>query len=110
MARHDPTEQLAALQRHAAQAKFVADNAVRTYDRETWIRFALVFFPVPLVLVLLRLQIEAWVYYVAGTFFLASASGLYALDGAAATRRDRAVKAAGEAQKAYDEARAASND
>jgi hypothetical protein len=109
MARHDPTDELAALQRHAAQAKVAADRAVRTYDRATWIRFALVFFPVPFVLVLLRLQIEAWGYYVAGALFLASASGLYMFDGAAAARRDRAVKAADEAQKAYDEARAASN-
>ena len=110
MARIDPAEELAALQRHAAQLKAAADKAARTYDRETWIRFTLVFFPVPFVLVLLRLQIEAWGYYVAGALFLASAAGLYTLDGAAAARRDRAVKAADEAQKAYDDARAARND
>lgn len=105
MARTDPAEELAALQRHAAQLKAAADKAVRTYDRETWIRFTLVFFPVPFVVVLLRLQIEAWGYYVAGALFLASASGLYRLDGAAAARRDHAVKAADEAQQAYDDAR-----
>ena len=104
MARPDPTEELASLHRHAAQSKAAADKAVRAYDRNTWIRFTLVFFPVPFVLVLLRLQIEAWGYYVAGALFLASASGLYMLDGAAAARRDRAVKAADEAQKAYDDA------
>ncbi|CAN0437625.1 unnamed protein product [Phaeothamnion confervicola] len=107
MARTDPAEELAALRRHAAQSKAAADEVVRTYDRNTWIRFTLVFFPVPFVLVLLRLQIEAWGYYVAGALFLASASGLYTLDGAAAARRDRAVKAADDAQKAYDDARAA---
>lgn len=110
MARTDPVEDLAALQRHAAQSKGAADRAVRTYNRDTWIRFTLVFFPVPFVLVLLRLQIDAWGYYVAGALFLASAAGLYTLDGAAAVRRDRAVKAADMAQKAYDDARAARND
>jgi len=110
MARTDPGEKLAALQRHAAQLKDAADKAGRTYDRDTWIRFTLVFFPVPFVLVLLRLQIEAWGYYVAGALFLVSASGLYVLDGAAAARRDRAVKAADEAQKAYDDARTAKGD
>ena len=104
MARPDLTEELASLHRHAAQSKAAADTAVRAYDRNTWIRFTLVFFPVPFVLVLLRLQIEAWGYYVAGALFLASASGLYMLDGAAAARRDRAIKAADEAQKAYDDA------
>ncbi len=110
MARPDPTEELAALQRHGADLKAAADKAARTYDRNTWIRFTLVFFPVPFVLVLLRLEIEAWGYYVAGAFFLVSASALYALDGAAAARRDRAVKAADEAQKAYDDARTAGRD
>jgi hypothetical protein len=110
MARTDPVEDLAALQCHAAQSKAAADKAARTYDRDTWIRFTLVFFPAPFVLVLLRLQIEAWGYYIAGAFFLASASGLYMLDGAAAARRDRAVKAADEAQKAYDAACAARID
>ncbi|MDP1841313.1 MAG: hypothetical protein Q8L19_22670, partial [Reyranella sp.] len=87
-----------------------ADRAVRTYNRDTWIRFTLVFFPVPFVLVLLRLQIDAWGYDVAGVLYHASAAGLSTLDGAAAARRDRAVKAADEAQKAYDDARAARND
>ena len=106
----EPTGDLAALKHHAAQSKAAADKAARTYDRDTWIRFTLVFFPVPFVVVLLRLQIEAWAYYVAGALFIASASGLYVLDGAAAARRDRAVKAADEAQKAYHDACTARND
>ena len=110
MARTETAEDLAALRRQASRLKAVADKASRTYDRETWIRFTLVFFPVPFVLVLLRLQIEAWGYYLAGALFLLSAVGLYALDGMAAAQRDRAVQAAGDAQKAYDEARMAEGD
>ncbi len=106
MAKIDPAEDLVALRRQAFRLKAAADMAIRTYDRETWVRFTLVFFPVPLILVLLRLWIEAWGYYVAGALFLASAAGLYALDEAAAARRDRAVQDAEQAQKAYDDARA----
>jgi hypothetical protein len=99
-----PTD-LEALRHDASVLRAAADKVSRTYDRETWIRFTLVFFPVPFVVVLLRLQIEAWGYYIAGALFLLSASGLYTLDGAAAARRDRAVQAADDAQKAYDDAR-----
>ena len=106
MARTEPADDLEALRYQASRLRAAADKASRTYDRETWIRFSLVFFPVPFVLVLLRLQIEAWGYYVAGALFLASAAGLYAVDGAAAARRDRAVQAADDAQKAFDAARA----
>jgi hypothetical protein len=105
MTKTEPVEDLEALHREAAALRAAADKASRTYDRETWIRFTLVFFPVPFVVVLLRLQIEAWGYYVAGALFLLSAAGLYTLDGAAAARRDRAVQAADDAQKAYDAAR-----
>ena len=84
-----------------------ADAAIRTYDRETWIRLALVFFPVPFIVVLIRLQLEAWGYYVAGGALLGSAALLVALDGAAAAKRDRAVHAAERARQAYDQARTA---
>lgn len=104
MARTEPVEDLEALRREAATLAAAADAATKTYDRETWIRFALVFVPVPFVVVLLRLQMEAWAYYVAGTILFASAAFLVALDGRAAARRDRAVGAAETAQKAYDEA------
>lgn len=106
MVRTEPAKDLEALRHEASVLKVAADKARRTYDRETWIRFTLVFFPVPFVLVLLRLQIEAWGYYVAGALFILSATGLYKLDGAAAARRDRAVQAADDAEKAYDDARA----
>lgn len=79
---------------------------VRTYDRETWIRLALVFFPVPFVVVIVRLHIPAWGYYVAGGFLVASAALLVFLDGRAAAKRDRAVDAAQRARQAYDDAQA----
>ena len=106
MAMTEPPEKLSALKRYAVQSREAADKAVRTYNRNTWIRFTLVFFPVPFVLVLMRLQIEAWGYYVAGALFIASASGLYMFDGVASAKRDRAVREADEAQQTYDDARA----
>jgi len=100
MARTEPAEHLEALQREAAALTAAADAATRTYDRGTWIRFALVFIPVPFVVLLLRLEMEAWGYYVAGTTLLVSAALLVRLDGKAAARRDRAIEAAETAQRA----------
>lgn len=96
---------LETLREEADRLQAAADAAVRTYDRETWIRLALVFFPVPFVVVLLRLEIEAWGYYVAGAFLILSTALLVRLDGMAAAKRDRAVSAAARARQAYDKAR-----
>jgi hypothetical protein len=63
-----------------------------------------VFFPVPFVVVLFRLDIEAWAYYVAGALFIVSAAVLYTIDSAASDKVDAAAKAAEKAQKDYDEA------
>jgi hypothetical protein len=101
MTRTEPAEDLEVLQREVAALTAAADAAIRTYDRETWIRFALVFIPVPLIVLLLRLEMEAWGYYVAGTTLLVSAALLVRLDGKAAAKRDRAVQAAETAQQAY---------
>jgi len=98
---------LETLHAEAAVLKAAADAAIRTYDRRTWIRLALVFFPVPFIVVLIRLHLEAWGYYAAGGLLVASAALLVALDGAAVAKRDRAVQAAERARKAYDQARAA---
>ena len=103
----DLAPDLETLHHEAAVLKAKADAAVRTYDRETWIRFALVFFPIPFVVLLVRLHLEAWGYYVAGGLLVASVALLVRLDGAAAAKRDRAVGAAERARQAYDEARAA---
>jgi hypothetical protein len=105
----DLAPDLETLHHEASALKVKADAAVRTYDRETWIRLALVFFPIPFVVLLVRLHLEAWGYYAAGGFLIASVALLVRLDGAAAAKRDSAVRAADGAQQAYDEARAARN-
>jgi hypothetical protein len=100
-----PVEDLAGLQRQAIALEAQAEARTRAYQRSTWIRFVGVFFPVPFVVVLLRLEIEAWTYYVWGALIIASGVMLYMIDGAASARADAAVKAAQEARRAYDDAR-----
>jgi len=82
-----------------------AKAAVRIYNRGSWIRFALLFIPVPLVVVTFRLYLEAWHYYILGGAFLFFAALLYVLDDRAATRREEALKAAKVARTAYRDAR-----
>ncbi len=72
------------------------------YRRSTWVRFALVFFPVPFVVVLLRLELESWHYYVAGFAYIAFSGSLYTFDTRASTKCDEAVRAAGRARQAYE--------
>ena len=110
MARTEPAVDLELLQREAATLTAAADAATRTYDRETWIRLTLVFFPIPFIVLLLRLELEAWGYYVAGIGLIASAALLVRLDGRAAARRDRAVEAAEKAQKTYAAAQGTAAD
>jgi len=93
------------LQHDALTLKAQAEQAARTYNRATWVRFVLVFFPIPFVVVLFRLHIDAWVYYLAGALIIVSGAVLYMLDGAASAKVDAAVEAAEKAQQAYDEAR-----
>lgn len=107
MVRTEPAQDLEVLRHEASARKADADAAIRTYDRETWVRLTLVFFPVPFVVVLLRLHMPAWGYYIAGAVLVVSAAMLVALDGRAAARRDLAVRAAERAQNAYDKARSA---
>jgi hypothetical protein len=92
------------LQRRAAALTTEAGVRARAYQRSTWVRFVGVFFPVPFVVVLLRLSIDAWFYYVAGALFIVSAAVLYAIDGAASDKVDAAAKAAEKAQKVYEDA------
>lgn len=82
-----------------------ARAAVRTYNRGSWIRFALVFIPVPLVVVTFRLYLEAWHYYMLGGAFIFFAGLLYVLDDRAATRREEALNAAKVARDIYRHAR-----
>ena len=101
----DPQPDLDALRREMWTRQRQAREAVRIYNRGSWIRFALVFIPVPLVVVIFRLYLEAWHYYILGGAFIFFAGLLYALDDRAATRREAALKAGKEARAAYQEAR-----
>jgi len=73
------------------------------YNRTTWYRFAAVFFPIPFVVVLMRLQLDYWHYYVAGGGYILFAAALYVYDDRAADRVKRAEKAAAEAKQASPE-------
>ena len=100
-------DDIAALRRRVAEAHAFARERVRAYNRASWLRFSATFIPVPLVVVLGRLYFVAWHYYVLGGAFFAIALLMYALDTRAADARDKALKAAKEAQMAYRRARTA---
>lgn len=87
-----PADDLATLRQRAA-------DLTRAYNRSTWYRFAAVFFPIPFVVVLLRLQLEAWHYTLAGALYVLFAGALYTFDSRAAARCDAAEKAVEEARR-----------
>jgi len=95
-----------ALQRQASALRAEANALTNTYRRTTWFRFALVFIPVPFVLVLLRLEIEAWHYYLFGAAYICLSGLLYAIDGRASDKCDAAERAADAAEKAAAVSRA----
>jgi len=88
------------LQQRASALQAEATALTLAYRRQTWLRFALVFIPVPFVLVLLRLQIEAWHYFLFGGAYIGFSALLYVIDGRASDRCDAADKAADEAERA----------
>ena len=96
---------LANLQRRAIDLEAQAEAQTRAYRRSTWIRFTGVFFPIPFIVVLLRLEIDAWSYYAWGALIIGSGAALYMIDSAASERADAAVKAAEQARAAYEDAR-----
>jgi hypothetical protein len=98
------TEDLDQLQHRASALSARAEALAQAYQRSTWIRFLGVYIPIPFVVVLFRLQIEAWGYYLAGAFFILSAAVLYAIDSAQSGKVDAATKAAEQAQKEYEQA------
>jgi len=100
-------EDLAELQRQAAALEAQAGALTQAYQRTTWIRFVGVFFPIPFIVVLLRLEVAAWTYYVWGALIVGGGAVLYMIDTAASGRVDAAVEAAEKARKAYEAARAA---
>lgn len=99
-----PTE-IATLRRRLFEAHAEARAAVRAYNRGSWLRFAMTFVPVPLLVVTGRLWFVDWHYYILGGAFLVVALAMYELDSRAADKRDSALKAAREARAAYRRAR-----
>jgi len=95
---------LSGLQQRAIALESHADAKTQAYQRATWIRFVGVFFPIPFIVVLLRLEMAAWTYYVWGALLVLSGAVLYVIDTAASTRVGEAVEAAATARKAYEEA------
>ena len=91
---------MAAGQQSVAELDARADAAVRHYNRTTWIRFTITFLPVPLIVVILRLQVDAWAYYIYGAAVVVLTLAMYLLDGAARDRRDAAIRAAEQARLA----------
>jgi hypothetical protein len=104
----EPLGDVERLQRRAAALETTAEGLTRAYNRATWIRFLLVFIPVPFVVLLLRLYLDAWGYYVAGGLFIVCGAALFSLDSAASAKCDAATRAAETARKAVEEARTAS--
>ncbi len=94
----------AALEQRAAALETEARAVTRHYNRTTWIRFTITFFPVPLVEEIKRLRDESWVYYVYGAVIVLLTVSMYMLDNAARDRRDAAIKAAKDARRLCDEA------
>ncbi len=79
-------EDLEALQRRAAELAAKAKTLTEAYQRSTWYRFTAVFFPVPFVVVLLRLDLESWHYFLAGGAYLGFSALLYSYDSRASDR------------------------
>jgi hypothetical protein len=95
-------EDLATLQRRVSDLARDADAATQAYDRTFWIRYAAIFVPIPFVVLLFRLHMQSWHYYVAGALFLAAMLVIYAIDLAAVAKRDKAIQAVQRAQEALD--------
>ena len=104
MAANIPAQDLPGLLQRAIALESHARAKTHAYQRATWIRFVGVFFPIPFIVVLLRLEMAAWTYYVWGALIVLGGAVLYGIDTAASTRVDEAVEAAATARKAYEEA------
>ena len=96
---------LATLESRAASLAARAQALADAYNRATWYRFTAVFFPVPFVLLLLRLQVEYWHYYLFGTAYIVFSAALYAYDGRAADLCKSAEQKADAARRELDQAR-----
>ena len=92
-------DDIEARRRKATTLRAKANALTDRYRRTTWIRFTLVFFPVPFVVVLLRLQIESWTYFVFGGAYLLFSALLYVWDSRLSARCDAAERAAVQAER-----------
>lgn len=101
------TDDLEALRQRAAELQGRADAEALRYSRGTWKRWVGVVFPIPFVVVLLRLYLDAWAYYIAGGALIVSTMVLFELDTAARDRSNAAEQAAEVAQRDYQAALAA---
>jgi hypothetical protein len=104
MAANTSAQDLSGLQQRAVALEAHAAAKTQAYQRATWIRFVGVFFPIPFIVVLLRLEMAAWTYYVWGALIVLGGGTLYVIDTAASTRVDEAVEAAAAARKAFEKA------
>ena len=95
----DLAPDLSGLQQRALALETHAEARTQAYQRATWIRFVGVFFPIPFIVVLLRLEMATWTYYVWGALILVGGAVLYVIDTAASTRVDEAVEAAATASR-----------
>lgn len=101
------TDDLEALRQRAAELQGRADAEALRYRSGTWKRWVGVVFPIPFVVVLLRLYLDAWAYYVAGGALIVSTMVLFELDTMARDRSNAAEQAAEAAQRDYQAALAA---
>lgn len=90
------------LQQRAKTLRAEADALTLAYQRATWFRFALVFIPIPFVLLLVRLQMESWAYVLFGGGYLGLSALLYIVDTRASERCDAADRAAQQAEQALE--------
>jgi hypothetical protein len=104
MATNRASDDLEDLRRRAAALQATADAETQRYKRETWMRWLGVIFPIPFVVVLLRLYLDAWTYYVTGGALIVSSMVLFELDTRARDRTNAAEQAAEKAQRDYQAA------
>ncbi|HEX2885451.1 hypothetical protein [Vineibacter terrae] len=95
-----------ALRRAADVLGRQAAAAERAYERRSWLKLAVVLFPVPILVALFRLRLDAWGYYILGASYVALACLMLVLDRRDVAIRERARQAADRARDAYAEASA----
>ena len=76
--------------RRVAALQAEADAVARRYERNSAIRLSIVFFPVPFAVLVARLHMDAWHYYLAGGSLAVLVAAMIWLDRADAARRDAA--------------------